>query len=173
MSALSLSRIFNNLSVSIYFDRRYFGKPNWPLFWGKKERILNLVKQKITFSATQLRTTWLHSTGTRKKNGGRWLLGKTMDGFCPIGPDILTADKVPDPHNLKISCSVNGHIKQTSNTNQLIHGVFDCISFLSNYVTLLTWCHQSHVNMLTTTRFCTLLPGDIILTGTLRIWWIC
>jgi hypothetical protein len=38
---------------------------------------------------------------------------------------------------------------------------------LSKYVTLLTWCHQSHVNTLTiTTRFCTLLPGDIILTGT-------
>ncbi|XP_046649094.1 fumarylacetoacetate hydrolase domain-containing protein 2-like isoform X1 [Daphnia pulicaria] len=81
-----------------------------------------------------------------KKNGGQWLLGKTMDGFCPIGPNILTADKIPDPHNLKISCSVNGQIKQTSNTNQLIHGVFDCISFLS--------------------KFCTLLPGDIILTGT-------
>jgi len=89
-----------------------------------------------------------------------------MDGFCPIGPNILTADKVPDPHNLKISCSVNGQIKQTSSTNQLIHGVYDCISFLSKYVTLLTLRFQPHVNTLTTTRFCTLLPGDIILTGT-------
>ncbi|XP_032794651.2 fumarylacetoacetate hydrolase domain-containing protein 2 [Daphnia magna] len=81
-----------------------------------------------------------------KKNGGQWLLGKTMDGFCPIGPSILTADKIADPHKLAISCRVNGQIKQTSNTHQLIHGVYGCIAFLS--------------------KFCTLLPGDIVLTGT-------
>ena len=66
-----------------------------------------------------------------RKNGGQWLLGKTMDGFCPLGPSILTTDKVPDPHNLAISCRVNGEIKQSSNTNQLIHGVYDCVAFLS------------------------------------------
>ncbi|XP_032794648.1 fumarylacetoacetate hydrolase domain-containing protein 2 [Daphnia magna] len=81
-----------------------------------------------------------------KKNGGQWLLGKAMDGFCPIGPCILTADQVPDPHRLAISCRVNGQVKQNSTTAQLVHGVYDCVAWLS--------------------KFCTLLPGDIILTGT-------
>jgi len=81
-----------------------------------------------------------------KKNGGQWLLGKTGDGYCPLGPCVLTSDEVADPHNLKLSCTVNGQVKQNSNTNQLVHGVFDCVAWLS--------------------RFCTLLPGDVILTGT-------
>ncbi|XP_046462690.1 fumarylacetoacetate hydrolase domain-containing protein 2-like [Daphnia pulex] len=80
------------------------------------------------------------------KNGGQWLLGKAMDGFCPLGPCIVTADEIPDPHKLAISCRVNGELKQNSSTSQLVHGVYDCVAWLS--------------------KFCTLLPGDIILTGT-------
>jgi len=80
------------------------------------------------------------------KNGGQWLLGKAMDGFCPLGPCVITPDEIHDPHQLAISCSVNGELKQNSNTSQIVHNSYYCISYLS--------------------KFCTLLPGDVILTGT-------
>lgn len=80
------------------------------------------------------------------KNGGQWLLGKAMDGFCPLGPAIVTTDELGDPHNLGLRCRVNGVIKQDSNTNQLVHKTQQIIAFI--------------------TRFMTLKPGDLILTGT-------
>ena len=46
------------------------------------------------------------------RNGGQWLLGKAMDAFAPIGPAIVTKEEVGDPHNLNLSCTVNGQIKQ-------------------------------------------------------------
>lgn len=76
---------------------------------------------------------------------GQWLVGKTCDGFAPIGPYLITSDEL-DPSNLAISCKVNGEIRQVSNTNQLI---FDCatiVSYASQYMTL--------------------KPGDLIFTGT-------
>ena len=81
-----------------------------------------------------------------RRNGGQWLLGKSMNAFCPIGPCITTPDEIGDPHNLNLKCSVNGVTKQNSNTKQL---VFNCYQIVA-------WCSQ----------FCTLLPGDLILTGT-------
>jgi len=81
-----------------------------------------------------------------KKNGGQWLIGKAMDAFSPIGPEIVTKDEIPDPHKLAIKCRVNGVTKQDSNTNQIVHRVEKCVGMLSSFVTL--------------------LPGDIILTGT-------
>lgn len=66
-----------------------------------------------------------------RKNGGQWLLGKAMDAFCPMGPRIVTADEIGDPHNLALSCRVNGQVKQNSNTSQLVHGVYDCVAWLS------------------------------------------
>lgn len=81
-----------------------------------------------------------------KKNGGQWLLGKSMDAFCPIGPAIVTKDEVEDPHNLRLQCLVNGISKQDSNTNQLVFGTQALVSWVS--------------------KFCTIKPGDIILTGT-------
>jgi len=80
------------------------------------------------------------------KNGGQWLLGKAMDDFCPIGPEIVTKEELTDPHSLAIRCTVNGEVKQNSNTAQLVHKVDAIVAFLSKIVTL--------------------LPGDIILTGT-------
>ena len=74
------------------------------------------------------------------------MLGKTCDGFAPIGPWLVTADQVPDPQNLKLECRVNGEVRQSSNTNDMI---FDCkttVSYISQH-----W---------------TLKPGDIIFTGT-------
>ena len=69
-----------------------------------------------------------------------------MNGFCPLGPCVTTTDEIGDPHNLKLKCIVNGVTKQDSTTQQL---VFDTNK-------LVAWCSQ----------FCTLLPGDVILTGT-------
>ena len=81
-----------------------------------------------------------------RKNGGQWLLGKSMNAFCPLGPCITTTNEIGDPHNLNLKCVVNGETKQNSNTKQLV--------FNTNQV--VAWCSQ----------FCTLLPGDLILTGT-------
>jgi len=77
---------------------------------------------------------------------GQWVRGKSLDTFCPIGPWIVTAEDIPDPHSLKIKCWLNGQLMQNSNTNQIVFKVPTLISFFSKHFTL--------------------LPGDIILTGT-------
>lgn len=77
---------------------------------------------------------------------GQLLLGKAMDNFCPIGPCVVTSDEIGDPQKLAIKMCVNGIQKQSSNTDQFIHLIPDIIARLS--------------------RVMTLLPGDIILTGT-------
>ena len=74
------------------------------------------------------------------------MLGKTSDGFAPLGPWLVTADQIPDPQNLKLECRVNGETRQSSNTNDMIFGVKTIISYISQI-----W---------------TLKPGDIIFTGT-------
>nr|XP_033806251.1 fumarylacetoacetate hydrolase domain-containing protein 2-like isoform X2 [Geotrypetes seraphini] len=80
------------------------------------------------------------------KNGNQWLLGKTFDTFCPLGPAIVTKDSLSDPHNLGISCCVNGKLFQNSSTNQMIFKTEALISWVS--------------------KFATLYPGDVFLTGT-------
>ncbi|MHC4121454.1 MAG: fumarylacetoacetate hydrolase family protein [Planctomycetota bacterium] len=75
-----------------------------------------------------------------------WLNGKWADGFCPIGPYLLTADEVGDVHNLNLTLKVNGKVRQNANTDQMIYPVPDIVSFLSHLMTL--------------------EPGDIIATGT-------
>lgn len=72
--------------------------------------------------------------------------GKSLDGCCPIGPWIVTADEVPDPHVLRISCHVNGELRQESTTSAMLFDIPETIVHLS--------------------RGMTLLPGDIIATGT-------
>ncbi|XP_026722756.1 fumarylacetoacetate hydrolase domain-containing protein 2-like, partial [Athene cunicularia] len=81
-----------------------------------------------------------------KRNGRQWLLGKTFDTFCPLGPALVTKEAVADVHNLRIRCSVNGQVMQDSSTNQLIFPLPKLIAWVS--------------------RFVTLVPGDILLTGT-------
>ena len=76
----------------------------------------------------------------------QWYFGKSLDGFTPIGPWIVTADEIPFPPALDISASVNGEVRQQSNTAQLIHTIPKVIAELSSGMTL--------------------LPGTIIATGT-------
>jgi 2-keto-4-pentenoate hydratase/2-oxohepta-3-ene-1,7-dioic acid hydratase in catechol pathway len=76
---------------------------------------------------------------------GQWLLGKSPDGFAPVGPYIATRDEV-DPQNLTVESEVNGEIRQHGNTRDMI---FDCATLIS-YIS----------------RTMTLKPGDIIFTGT-------
>lgn len=76
----------------------------------------------------------------------QWLRGKSPDGFLPIGPYLVTADEIADPHDLDISLTLNGETMQTSNTSNLIFN----IPFLIAHISLTM----------------TLLPGDIISTGT-------
>ena len=76
----------------------------------------------------------------------QWYFGKSLDGFTPIGPCIVTADEIPFPPKLKISATVNGELRQDSTTDLLITGIADIIAELSSGMTL--------------------LPGTIIATGT-------
>ena len=76
----------------------------------------------------------------------QFFLGKSLDGTCPMGPVVVTADEIPDPQNLNLRCRVNGALKQDSNTRHMIFDVATIISVLS--------------------RGMTLEPGDIIATGT-------
>ncbi len=76
----------------------------------------------------------------------QWMIGKTFDTFAPIGPAIVTADEIEDPHKLEISLTLSGEVLQSSNTRHLIFGVPKLIAYLSSVFTL--------------------EPGDIISTGT-------
>jgi 2-keto-4-pentenoate hydratase/2-oxohepta-3-ene-1,7-dioic acid hydratase in catechol pathway len=76
----------------------------------------------------------------------QFLIGKTSDGFAPIGPYLVTADQIPDPNNLKLECYVNGERRQSNNTNDMIFNVKTIISYASQIFTL--------------------KPGDIFFTGT-------
>jgi 2-keto-4-pentenoate hydratase/2-oxohepta-3-ene-1,7-dioic acid hydratase in catechol pathway len=66
----------------------------------------------------------------------QWLLGKTPDKFFPTAPYLVTANEVGDPQNLGLSCWVNGGLRQKSNTADMIFSVAECISYISQYMTL-------------------------------------
>jgi 2-keto-4-pentenoate hydratase/2-oxohepta-3-ene-1,7-dioic acid hydratase in catechol pathway len=80
------------------------------------------------------------------ERGGQWVKGKSSDSFAPLGPWLVTPDEIPDPHALALSLKVNGQTVQNSTTSQMIFGVPQLVSYIS--------------------RFMTLLPGDIVSTGT-------
>lgn len=81
-----------------------------------------------------------------QSKSAQWLLGKTCDGFCPIGPYLVSKDEIENPNNLNIVSYVNGEIRQDSNTADMIFNCEELISYISEHFTL--------------------QPGDIILTGT-------
>jgi 2-keto-4-pentenoate hydratase/2-oxohepta-3-ene-1,7-dioic acid hydratase in catechol pathway len=80
------------------------------------------------------------------EHGGQWVKGKSADTFAPFGPWLATRNEIPDPHHLRLWLTVNGESKQDGNTDKLIFNIPFIISYLS--------------------RFMTLLPGDVISTGT-------
>jgi 2-keto-4-pentenoate hydratase/2-oxohepta-3-ene-1,7-dioic acid hydratase in catechol pathway len=79
-------------------------------------------------------------------SSSQWSLGKSFPTFCPMGPAIVTADEIADPHNLAISLSIAGEVLQNSNTRELIFKIPDLIEYISSVTPL--------------------LPGDVISTGT-------
>lgn len=76
----------------------------------------------------------------------QWVRGKSLDSFCPLGPYLVTRDEIADPQKLAIRCTVNGELMQNSNSSEMIFDVRYLIEYIS--------------------RAFTLLPGDIITTGT-------
>jgi 2-keto-4-pentenoate hydratase/2-oxohepta-3-ene-1,7-dioic acid hydratase in catechol pathway len=66
----------------------------------------------------------------------QWLMGKTFDTFAPMGPWLVTADEIADPHALEIACEINGEVLQHSNTRQFIFRIPELIAFLSSVFTL-------------------------------------
>lgn len=80
------------------------------------------------------------------ERGGQWVKGKSCDTFAPLGPFMATKDEIPDPHNLRLWLKVNGAMMQDSNTSDFVFNIPQVVSYLS--------------------QFMTLLPGDVISTGT-------
>lgn len=80
------------------------------------------------------------------KRNGQWGKGKSFPTFGPIGPWLVTADEIPDPQTMPVELQVNGVVKQSSNTSDMIFSVAEIVSYLS--------------------QFMTLLPGDLVITGT-------
>jgi 2,4-didehydro-3-deoxy-L-rhamnonate hydrolase len=78
--------------------------------------------------------------------GGQWVKGKSFDTFGPLGPYLVTADEIANPQNLPVSLKVNSVLRQNSNTSDMIFSVAEIVAHLS--------------------LFMTLLPGDVIVTGT-------
>ncbi len=76
----------------------------------------------------------------------QWLLGKSCDGFCPIGPALVTKDEVPDINNIRLRCIVNGEVRQDASTAQMMFSFATLIHYISSHFTL--------------------EPGDVILSGT-------
>ncbi|GLQ51482.1 fumarylacetoacetate hydrolase family protein [Dyella flava] len=80
------------------------------------------------------------------EHGGQWVKGKSCDTFGPLGPWLVTRDEVPDPQNLALWLEINGHRYQNGHTRTMIFSVAELVSHISRYMTL--------------------LPGDVISTGT-------
>lgn len=80
------------------------------------------------------------------ERGGQWVKGKSCDTYAPIGPFIATRDEIPDPQNMKLWLTLNGELIQNSSTQQMIFGIRTLVSYVSHFMTL--------------------LPGDVITTGT-------
>jgi len=76
----------------------------------------------------------------------QWVRGKSLDSFCPVGPVIVTADEIPDPQDLSITCRIGPEVLQDASTADMIFGVAELVSRLSQWFTL--------------------EPGDMIATGT-------
>ena len=82
----------------------------------------------------------------QKDRGGQWTKGKSADTFAPMGPVLVTADEIRDPQKLRLWCRVNDDLRQNSWTGDMMAPVSELVSYISGFMTL--------------------LPGDVIATGT-------
>jgi 2,4-didehydro-3-deoxy-L-rhamnonate hydrolase len=82
----------------------------------------------------------------QKEHGGQWTKGKSCDTFAPMGPSLVSVDEVDDVQGLALWCKVNGEIRQSAWTKDMMFGVRELVSYIS--------------------RFMSLLPGDVVATGT-------
>ena len=80
------------------------------------------------------------------ERSGQWVKGKSCDTFAPLGPFMATTDEIQNPHNLRLWLKLNGKTMQDSNTSDLIFSIPKLVSYISEFMTL--------------------LPGDVISTGT-------
>jgi 2-keto-4-pentenoate hydratase/2-oxohepta-3-ene-1,7-dioic acid hydratase in catechol pathway len=80
------------------------------------------------------------------ERGGQWVKGKSADGFAPLGPYLVTLEEIPNAHALKLGLTVNGKTMQSGSTANMIFGIPQIVSYVSYFMTL--------------------LPGDVITTGT-------
>lgn len=153
-------------------------EPNEPIVFNKHTSALSGPNDPIPLPRGSLKTDWeaelavvigTAATGVREQDalkhvagfcvgndvsertyqfdrGGQWVKGKSCRGFCPLGPWLVTPDEVPDPQGLGVWLELNGKRMQDGTTRDMIFGVHFLVSYIS--------------------RFLTLLPGDVILTGT-------
>ncbi len=113
---------------------------------GQDERATCPKRTRIEYIAGYMNCHDVSARDLQLEVGDQWIMGKSLDTFCPLGPYLVTKDEVADPHNLSIRCLVNGEALQDSNTKELVFG----IPYLMAYLT----------------RGFTLLPGDVVTTGT-------
>lgn len=150
-----LPLIFNKATTTVnapYGDIPYFGHVSTHIDWEAELAIIigrqgrGITKQdarSYVFGYTVLNDVTARDVQRKHK---QFFVGKSFDGSAPLGPWIVTADEVADPQNLRVTCHVNGVLKQDGNTQKMIFGVDEVIHQLSKAMTL--------------------LPGDIIATGT-------
>ncbi|MCB9432874.1 MAG: fumarylacetoacetate hydrolase family protein [Ardenticatenaceae bacterium] len=150
-----LPLIFNKATTTVnapYGDIPYFGHVSTHIDW-EAELVVIIGKQGRGIAKDDARShvfgyTVLNDVTARdvQRKHKQFFVGKSFDGSAPLGPWIVTADEVADPQNLRVTCHVNGVLKQNGNTQKMIFGVDEVIHQLSKAMTL--------------------LPGDIIATGT-------
>lgn len=108
-----------------------------------REEALDFIGGYTIFNDVSYRDRRIHSS---KRYITNWLHGKNLDHSAPFGPYVVTSDEIPDPHNLQMTFEVNGEVRQKGNTRDMIHKIPELIEYISNGITL--------------------MPGDIISTGT-------
>ncbi|MEO8881809.1 MAG: fumarylacetoacetate hydrolase family protein [Devosia sp.] len=124
-------------------------KPDWEVelgvVIGKKASNIS-EKDALSHIAGYCVVNDLSERSYQQERGGQWTKGKSCDTFGPIGPWLVTPDEVPDPQNLPMWLEVDGHRYQNGNTKTMIFGVAHIVAYLSEFMSL--------------------LPGDVISTGT-------
>lgn len=150
-----LPLIFNKATTTVnapYGDIPYFGHVSTHIDW-EAELVVIIGRQGRGIAKDDARShvfgyTVLNDVTARdvQRKHKQFFVGKSFDGSAPLGPWIATADEVADPQNLRVTCRVNGVLKQDGNTQKMIFAVDEVIHQLSKAMTL--------------------LPGDIIATGT-------